>query len=51
MMFQQLFGTGKRSTLIDAAFEDFSTMLQQSAKMLDHSLAALLDNEQLEVDL
>ena len=50
-MFQQLFGSGKRSTLVEAAFEDVSTMLQQSAKMLDHSLAALLDNQELEVDL
>jgi phosphate uptake regulator len=50
-MFQQLFGSGKRSTLVEAAFEDVSTMLRQSAKMLDHSLAALLDNEELQVDL
>lgn len=50
-MFEQLFGTGKRSTLVEAAFEDVSTMLRQSAKMLDHSLAALLDNEELQVDL
>ena len=50
-MFQQLFGSGKRSTLVEAAFEDVSTMLRQSAKMLDHSLAALLDNQELEVDL
>jgi len=50
-MFQQLFGSGKRSTLVEAAFEDVSTMLRQSAKMLDHSLSALLDNEELQVDL
>lgn len=50
-MFQQLFGAGKTSTLVAAAFEDVSTMLQQSAKMLDHSLAALLDNQELQVDL
>ncbi len=50
-MFEQLFGSGKRSTLVDAAFEDVSRMLEQSAKMLDHSLAALLDNQPLEVDL
>ena len=50
-MFQQLFGSGKRSTLVEAAFEDVSTMLRQSAKMLDHSLAALLGNQKLEVDL
>lgn len=50
-MFQGLFGSGKRSTLVEAAFEDVSSMLRQSAKMLDHSLAALLDNQELEVDL
>lgn len=50
-MFRQLFGPGRRSTLVEAAFEDVRTMLQQSAKMLDHSLAALLDNQDLEVDL
>ena len=50
-MFKQLFGSGKRSTLVDAAFEDVSRMLQQSSKMLDYSLAALLDNEDLQVDL
>ena len=50
-MFKQLFGSGKRSTLVDAAFEDVSRMLQQSSKMLDFSLAALLDNEDLQVDL
>ena len=50
-MFKQLFGSGKRSSLVEAAFEDVSKMLQQSAKMLDLSLAALLDNEDLEVDL
>jgi len=50
-MFERLFGSGKGSTLVEAAFEDVSTMLRQSAKMLDLSLAALLDNEKLEVDL
>lgn len=50
-MFQQLFGSGNKSTLVEAAFEDVSRMLQQSAKMLDLSLAALLDNEELKVDL
>lgn len=51
VMFQQLFGTGGKSTLVEAAFKDVSTMLQQSAKMLDHSLAALLQNRELDVDL
>lgn len=50
-MFQQLFGSGRKSTLVEAAFEDVSRMLQQSARMLDLSLAALLDNEELKVDL
>lgn len=50
-MFKQLFGSGKRSSLVEAAFDDVTKMLQQSAKMLDLSLAALLDNEDLEVDL
>lgn len=50
-MFEQLFGSGKGSTLVEAAFEDVSTMLKQSAKMLDFSLKALLDNQELDVDL
>ncbi len=50
-MFERLFGLGRRSTLVEAAFRDVSTMLQQSARMLDHSLAALLENQELEVDL
>ena len=50
-MFEQLFGSGKSSTLVEAAFEDVSKMLRQSATMLDHSLSALLENEPLEVDL
>lgn len=50
-MFQRLFGSDSKSGLVEAAFEDVTTMFRQSAKMLDHSLAALLDNEELEVDL
>ena len=50
-MFKHLFGAGRRSTLVDAAFRDVSTMLKQSAKMLDHSLTALLDNQEVQVDL
>jgi phosphate uptake regulator len=50
-MLEQLFGASKGSSLVNAAFEDFSIMLRQSAKMLDHSLAALLENQQLKVDL
>jgi phosphate uptake regulator len=50
-MFERMFGTPGRSTLIDAAFRDISEMLQRSAKMLDLALGALLDNRDLEVDL
>jgi phosphate uptake regulator len=50
-MFERLFGTGKTSALVEASFRDITTMLQQSARMLDHSLAALLDHEELKVDL
>lgn len=50
-MFERLFGRQTRSTLIDAAFRDISEMLQQSAKMLDLALGALLDHRPLEVDL
>ena len=50
-MFDRLFGSEKGSRLVEAAFEDVSTMLGQSAKMLDYSLSALLDNQPLEVDL
>lgn len=50
-MFERLFGSETSSTLIDSAFRDVSNMLEQSGKMLDHSLSALLDNQPLEVDL
>ncbi len=50
-MFKQLFGSNRPSTLIQAAFRDFNTMLVHSEKMLDLALEALLDNRQLEVDL
>jgi phosphate uptake regulator len=50
-MFERLFGSGKPSALLEAAFEDINRMLQQSARMLDHALAALLENTELEVDL
>ncbi len=50
-MFERWFGAGEKSTLVEAAFRDVSTMLQQSARMLDHALATLLDNAPLEVDL
>lgn len=49
-MLKELFGGGK-STLLESAFNDVSTMLGQASKMLDHALPALLDNEPLTVDL
>lgn len=50
-MLERLFHPASRSKLIEAAFNDVSEMLSQGAKMLDLSLAALLDNKPLEVDL
>jgi phosphate uptake regulator len=50
-MFERWFGAGVKSTLVEAAFQDVSTMLAQSARMLDLALATLLDNAPLEVDL
>ena len=50
-MFQRLFGSDSKSGLVEAAFEDVTTMFRQSAKMLDLSLGALLDNKELQVDL
>ena len=50
-MFERIFDPSGQSKLVEAAFQDVSTMLKQSARMLDHSLSALLDNQELEVDL
>jgi len=50
-MLEKLFGTNRPSTLLDSAFGDVTTMLEQSAKMFDHAVSALLDNAPLEVDL
>lgn len=50
-MFRGIFSGAQRSPLIEAAFEDVSSMLRHSARMLDLALAALLDNEPLERDL
>ncbi len=50
-MLKQLFGLGRPSTLIEAAFRDVTTMLQQAGRMLDLSLAILLDNQEPKVDL
>lgn len=50
-MFRGIFSGAQRSPLIEAAFEDVSSMLRHSARMLDLALAALLDNQPLERDL
>jgi phosphate uptake regulator len=50
-LLDRLLGPGPRSTLIDAAFDDIGEMLGQSAQMMDLAVAALLDNQPLEVDL
>jgi phosphate uptake regulator len=50
-MLKKLFGLDKSSSLIESAFHEVSGMLQQAGRMLDHSLAVLLDNRELEVDL
>lgn len=50
-MLERLFGSSAKSTLVDAAFRDFSGMLQQAAKMFDLALAAVLGGKRLEVDL
>jgi len=50
-MFRGIFGGSQRSPLIEAAFDDISSMLRHSSRMLDLALAALLDNQPLERDL
>ena len=50
-MFERLFGMGRPSILLEAAFRDITSMLEQSGRMLDHSLSVLLDHAALEVDL
>jgi len=50
-MLKKLFGLGRPSSLIEAAFRDVTTMLQQAGRMLDLSLAILLDNQEPKVDL
>jgi phosphate uptake regulator len=49
-MLKGLFGSDDRSTLVDSAFDDVTVMLQQSAKMLELSVAVLLENAELDVD-
>jgi len=50
-MFKGIFSGTQRSPLIEAAFDDISDMLRQSAHMLDLALEALLDNAPLQADL
>jgi phosphate uptake regulator len=50
-MLQRLFGTSAQSGLVESAFEEFSAMLAQAAKMHDLAMEAFFDNKPLEVDL
>jgi len=50
-MLKELFGSKEKSSLVRSAFNDFSGMLQQAARMYELARAALLDNADLEVDL
>lgn len=50
-MFQKLFGPSAKSALVESAFEEFSTMLRQAARMYDISVAALFDHAPLDTDL
>lgn len=50
-MFKRLFEPESKSRLIQAAFQDFSSMLNRSSEMLDLAVKILLDNEPLSVDL
>lgn len=51
MFFKQLFSPEAGSPLVQSAFADVSGMLHQSARMLDHSLEVLLDNQPVALDL
>lgn len=50
-MFERLFRPATRSPLIESAFRDMTTMLNQAERMLGLALAALLEGRELEVDL
>jgi Na+/phosphate symporter len=50
-MFENIFRKQGRSTLIDAAFDDISSMLAQSYEMMKVAVPALLDNAPVEVDI
>jgi Na+/phosphate symporter len=51
MFFKQLFNPESGSPLVQSAFADVSAMLEQSAAMLDHSLAVLLENRPITLNL
>lgn len=51
MFFRQLFNPDAGSPLVKSAFADVSTMLEQSSMMLDHSLAVLLENTPMTLNL
>lgn len=50
-MLERIFGPAQSSPLVEGAFRDLAEMLEQSGRMLDHALAALLENRELTVDL
>lgn len=50
-MLKNWFGGGSSSSLIEAAYDDFSGMLQQSARMLDAAMAYVFEDQQPEIDL
>lgn len=49
-MFEKFFGSGE-SGLVTSAFDDVTSMLRQSARMLDAAMPAVVDNQPLTVDL
>ncbi len=50
-MIRRFFQSEVSSKLVDDGFQQITDMLKRSREMLDHSLAALLDNQPLTVDL
>jgi Na+/phosphate symporter len=50
-MFERIFGTAPQSTLIEAAFDDISSMLEQGRRMMSLAVSSLLGNQPLQVDL
>lgn len=49
-MLKKLFG-GDRSSLVESAYDDFSTMLQQSARMMDAATDYVFEGKRPEIDL